>query len=86
MTSTIAVRRMAPVKLNKCGAPGSFESDLQSHEHSHIHIARRPLPLNNGLKGTGFTACSRSPGLHLISSLIEERLGRYPKKLLGREV
>ena len=46
----------------------------------------RPLPMNDGrVAGTFSTLRSRS-GLTTYSSLIVERLGRYQKKLLGREV
>ena len=48
--------------------------------------AGRPLPMNDGrVAGTFSTLRSRS-GLTTYSSLIVERLGRYQKKLLGREV
>ena len=46
----------------------------------------RPLPLNDGLKAGTFPTLRSRPGLTSYSSLIVECLGRYPKKLLGREV
>jgi hypothetical protein len=82
---TTIIERPGHLRMNI--SDGEAEISIPRSGSVSPTLADPPVPLNDGLKAGVFSTLSPRPGLTSYSLIKNvECLGRYPQKLLGREV